>query len=308
MVIIISCSQVELINAQIEKLKKSNLSEVNEFTYSFYDRNFVDITDIIEDLETVSFFDKRMVVVKNFDYKDTEVLEKYIKNSDNEDVTLVLTFEAVDKRSSLYKLIKSKGQLIEIKDVDKKDKSRVIRKMFESREVSIYDDAFNEFVSRVDFDLTLIKNEILKLKALNKKITKEDVVHLVSKKLDDNIFDILDGILSENYNKSLETYHNLINSGYKSFQIIPTIASSLRFLYQVMVLDSEGKREEEIASILNAHPYRVKINLQNSYGYSKQKVLGLLNELFELDYGAKTGKINIDQGLELFILRREGRY
>ena len=111
-----------------------------------------------------------MVVVKNFDYKDTEILEKYIKNSDNEDVTLVLTFESVDKRSSLYKLIKSKGQLIEIKDVDKKDKHRVIQKMFESREVSIYDDALNEFINRVDFDLTLIKNEILKLKALNKKI------------------------------------------------------------------------------------------------------------------------------------------
>ena len=306
MVILISSSQNELINAQLEKLKKTNLSEINEFTYSFYDRNFIEFENIIEDLETVSFYDRRMVVVKNFDNKDYDSLKKYIDKEDNDDVTLVLIFNAIDKKSQLYNLIKNKGKVIEISDVDKKDMARVIKKLFENHEVSIYDDALNEFISRVDFDLTLIKNEIFKLKALDKKITLEDVENLVSKKLDDNIFDILDGIINENYNKSLKTYHGLLKNGYKSVAIIPVIASSLRFIYQVKELYSEGYSNDEIAQTLKCHPYRVKINLKNSYNYSKKDILKLLDELFQLDYNIKSGKVNMDQGLELFILRREG--
>lgn len=306
MVVLLISKQSELINIQIEKLKKAKLDEINEFTYAFYDGNFVAFQDVLDELETVSFFNKRMVTIKNFDKKDIPLLKKFLKENDSEDATLVLTFNELDKKDELYHLIKNNGQIIEINDVDKKDEYKVVKKMFESKEVKIDEEALNEFLNRVDFDLTLIKNEILKLKALEHKVSLEDVKNLVSRKIDDNVFDILDGILKEDYEKSLQTYNDLVKRGYKASNLIPIIASSLRFIYQIKCLASKNNSNDEIANILKVHPYRVKVNLKNSYSYSKDDIMALLDELFNIDYNIKTGKISDDQALTLFILRREG--
>ena len=56
MVVLLISKQSELINIQIEKLKKAKLDEINEFTYAFYDGNFVAFQDVLDELETVSFF------------------------------------------------------------------------------------------------------------------------------------------------------------------------------------------------------------------------------------------------------------
>ena len=64
-----------------------------------------------------------------------------------------------------------------------------------------------------------------------------------------------------------------------------------------------GYSEKDIASTLKIHPYRVKLAIQNSRNYSKETLLNYLYNLAIIDIDIKTGKINKDLALELFILK-----
>ena len=74
-------------------------------------------------------------------------------------------------------------------------------------------------------------------------------------------------------------------------------------MYQVKQLYLNGYTENDIAKILNIHPYRVKLASQNSRKYDSDILIDYLKQLSDLDINIKTGKIDKNLGLELFILK-----
>lgn len=86
-------------------------------------------------------------------------------------------------------------------------------------------------------------------------------------------------------------------------KIIIILANQFRIMYQSKELLKKGYTEKDIASILKIHPYRVKLAIQNGRSYSSKTLLKYLNDLADIDIGIKTGKLNKDLALELFILK-----
>ena len=80
------------------------------------------------------------------------------------------------------------------------------------------------------------------------------------------------------------------------------LANQFRIMYQSKEMSKEGKNNNEIASILEIHPYRVKLALEKSYKYNSDDLLKKLYRLSEMDIDIKTGKINKFLAIELFIL------
>ena len=68
------------------------------------------------------------------------------------------------------------------------------------------------------------------------------------------------------------------------------------------ILRELGYSEHEISDILEIHEFRVKKALEKSRNYTDKKILSKLEELADLDYNIKSGNIDKDIGLELFIL------
>lgn len=60
--------------------------------------------------------------------------------------------------------------------------------------------------------------------------------------------------------------------------------------------------ENNIASILKIHPYRVKLANQNAKKYDADTLLTYLKKLADLDIDIKTGQIDKTLGLELLII------
>ena len=73
-------------------------------------------------------------------------------------------------------------------------------------------------------------------------------------------------------------------------------------MYQVKQLYLNGYTENNIASILKIHPYRVKLAAQNSKKYDSDILLNYISKLANLDINIKNGKIDKKLGLELFII------
>ena len=293
------------INEEIKKITK-NIDKIN---ITKYDLNTDDIKDIINDAETYSLFqEKKAIIIENANMftgstsKDADNIEKYIEN-ENPQTTLILTVrgEKIDSRKKITKLLQKKGKIIELNEDINID--NLIKKEF--KDYKIDNKTLMLFKNRVGTNPLIIENEINKIKLYkdNNEITEEDILKVTSKTVEIDIFKLIDDIVKRNKEEGIEIYHEMLKINEEPLKIVIMLANQFRIMYQSKELMLKGYTEKDIASLLKIHPYRVKLALQNSRNYSSKTLLKYLNELADIDIGIKTGKINKDLALELFILK-----
>ena len=294
------------INEEIKKITKKQ----DQMNISKHDLNNTPLKLIIDDAQTVSMFeDKKTVIVDNANMftgttsKDSDIIENYL-NHINENTVLILIVhnEKLDTRKKITKLIKKIGIVKEFND--ETNPAVIVKKLL--KDYNINDKTINLFIDRVGNNPLIIQNEINKIKIYkgnNKTISDEDILNLTTKIIDIDIFKLIDYIIKKNKNKALELYHEMIKMNEEPIKILVILANQFRIMYQSKELLKKGYSEKDIASILKIHPYRVKLAIQNSRSYPSEVLLKHLNNLADIDIGIKTGKLNKNLALELFMLK-----
>lgn len=291
---------------EIKKITKN----YDELSISKYDLNNAIMQDIISDAQTVSLFaDKKIIIVDNANIftalinKDTDILIEYL-NQINPNTTLIFIVhnDKIDSRKKITKLIKKIGTIKEFND--DLNPLNIIKEKF--KDYNIDQKTINLFLNRVGSNPLIIKNEIKKIKLYknnDKTITENDIINITTKKIDIDIFKLIDYIIKKDKEKALELYEEMLKANEEPIKIIVILANQFRIMYQSKELLKKGYTEKDIASTLKIHPYRVKLAIQNSRNYSNKTLLKYLNNLADIDIGIKTGSLNKDNVLELFILK-----
>lgn len=294
------------IEEEIKKLSKG----IDEMNISKYDLNNDMLSLALEDAKTMSLFgDKKLVIVDNANMftgstsKDSELIEEYL-NHINENTTLVLIVhnDKLDTRKKITKLIKRVGKVQEFND--ELDTTSLVRRLF--KDYNIDYKTIQLFIDRVGNNPLIIQSEINKIKIYkdnDKNITEEDILNLTAKLIEIDIFKLIDYIVRKNKEKALELYYEMLKMNEEPIKIVVILANQFRIMYQSKELLKKGYSEKDIASTLKIHPYRVKLAIQNSRNYTSDILLKNLNALADIDIGIKTGTINKDLALELFILK-----
>ena len=294
------------IEEEIKKLSK----DIDEMNISKYDLNNDMLSLALEDAKTISLFgDKKLVIVDNANMftgstsKDSELIEEYL-NHINENTTLVLIVhnDKLDTRKKITKLIKKVGKVQEFND--ELDTTSLVRRLF--KDYNIDYKTIQLFIDRVGNNPLIIQNEINKIKIYkdnDKNITEEDILNLTAKLIEIDIFKLIDYIVRKNKEKALELYYEMLKMNEEPIKIVVILANQFRIMYQSKELLKKGYSEKDIANTLKIHPYRVKLAIQNSRNYTSDILLKNLNALADIDIGIKTGTINKDLALELFILK-----
>ena len=294
------------INEEIKKICKN----INEMNISRYDLNNDLLSLAIEDAQTLSLFeDKKVVIIENADMftgstsKDSEIVQKYLDNI-NENTTLIFIVhnDKLDTRKKITKLIKEKGKVLEYND--ELDTISLVRKLFKGYNIDYK--TINLFIDRIGNNPLIIQNEINKIKIYkgnDKNITDEDILNLTIKLIEIDIFKLIDYIVKKDKEKALELYYEMLKMNEEPIKIVVILANQFRIMYQAKELFKKGYSEKDIASILKIHPYRVKLAIQNGRNYTSETLLKYLNDLANIDIGIKTGTLNKDLALELFILK-----
>lgn len=161
------------------------------------------------------------------------------------------------------------------------------------------------FINRVGNNLSILKEEIDKLKLYKddeKVITQKDIEQLTHKNIDTDIFKLIDSILSTRKKEALESLEEMMKYGEEPIAIIVMLANQFRIMYQSKQLLKKGYSEREIANLLEIHEFRVKKALEKGRKYSSDEILKKLEDLADLDYQIKSGQLDKNIGLELFIL------
>lgn len=259
-----------------------------------YDLDEINISDVINDLDTYGFFnEKKVIYASNATFLTTtkseiehhiDSLIKYINNpSDN---ILIISCSKLDGKKNICKLIKEKFECVTISS-EPKD---YIKKKTNGYKITY--DTINYLLYTIGEDIDRLDNELEKLllyKFDSKEITRNDIDLIVVKKVDDNIFDLIDAIIKKNKKKSLMIYNEMINYGEEVFKILISLSNQIRLIYQVKVL--RNKQDLEIAEILNLkNPRQVYAIRQKISNYTKEELLDYLYKLALIDEELKLGK------------------
>lgn len=290
------------IRKEIEKILK-NKESINISKYDLLEN---DINTVINDALTMSLFDENKIIICEnaiiftSQEKANVDLEKYLE-SPNPSAIIIFTLnsEKIDERKKITKLLKQNGVLKSFSNVSvEKFVSNLLK------DYQVTNKEINLLIDRVGKNLDILSNEIEKIILFkeDKIITENDIINLTHKTVDTDVFNLIDYIVTKNVKNALEVYYELILRGEEPLKIIIMLSNQFRLIFQSKFLKNKGYSEKDIASILAVHPYRVKLALQKANKYSSKTLLKYLNELATLDIKVKSGDVNKENALELFIL------
>jgi len=154
-----------------------------------------------------------------------------------------------------------------------------------------------------------MSNECDKLKnyKLNgKTITTTDIKELVTKKLGDSkelTFAFSRSLALKDKKDALIKYRELRSYNIEPLSIIGLLASQIRIIYQVKLLEKGKLTSKEIASQLGEKSdYRITKTRELTKLYSENELLKLMQELANIDYRIKTTDVDANSLIELYIL------
>ena len=301
-----------LLEKKIEEIiKKEN---IDDFSINKYDLENDSLTTILEDAATISMFgDKKGIVVANSYIftgttkkeinQNTDLLLEYLEHQNTDTICIFWTMsEKLDERKKITKQIKKNGVVIEI--AVNKNLNSFIKDLF--AEYQVDSNTLQLFIDRVGENLQILNQECQKIKTYKGEdliITEEDVLNLTTKNIDIDIFKLIENIILKNKKQALEAYQEMIKQKEEPIKIVIMLANQFRIMYQSKELNKKGYTSNDIASILEIHPYRVKLALEKSRNFSSSILLHYLEELADLDSNIKNGLVDKNLALELFMLQ-----
>ncbi|MBR1717784.1 MAG: DNA polymerase III subunit delta [Bacilli bacterium] len=296
-----------LIKKELDKIKSH--FDINDI--SFYDMDNIKLNDIVDDANSMSLFSTSRLIIIDNSYifttlskkrDDIKYLENYINNP-NKNTTLVfiINSETLDNRKKIVSLIKEKGNVIEFNS--NFDINSIVKEMFGNYQIDSNDIRF--LISRVGNNLNLLNQEINKIKTYkcdDLKINRNDIINLTHKTVDIDIFHLIENIILNNKDKALESYYEMIKVGEEPIKIIVMLSNQFRLMYQVKKLSLKRNNISDMMKILGQKKYTIEKALEKSRKYNEDIILKKLYQLADLDIKIKSGMINKNIALELFIL------
>ena len=302
-----------LIDEKVNDIINNNNYETEDIIRFNLDENSVN--DLLIEASTVNMFsNKKLIICDNSSFlsssskiseEELNNLSKYIENS-FEDVKIIFIVreEKIDQRKKITKLIQKNSKVFECNKIDNYKLNPYLYDYITSNGYSISSSSIDFLIEKVGYDLSNIIKELEKLfiyKDKDKKITREDIDSVITRNIDNNIFNLSNAIVNKEKSKIISIYNDLIKSGEDPIKLIVTLSNQIRLVLQVKLMRNSGYSENEIVNTLKEHPYRIKLAMNNNYQVSELK--RILLDLSNLDYDIVCGNIDKYFALEMFLMK-----
>lgn len=290
-------------NEILSKIKKEDTEIIK------YDLLETPIERVVEDLDTYNFLCSKKIVIATNAYflsgdkprlaieHNLTKYEKYLNNPSPDNV-LIISCEKLDNRKKIVDLTKKNSKVIDMNI----NLVALIKSNLEDFSISSKDIDF--LIEYLAGDSARCISELEKLKLYKfdeKEITRDDIINIVTKTVDDNVFTLADSIIKKDKKKAIEIYQEMVLHNQKASDIIPLVASKFRLMYQVKILDKTMYSSDDIAKTLGVKKYPVELTRDIARKYKDEEILKFLNMLAELDYNIKTNKMYEGVAFEQFI-------
>lgn len=270
-----------------------------------------DADELIRLADTMPFFaERRLILVEDsgFFKNASEALVQYLPSMPGT-TCLVFVESEVDKRSKLYKKVKSLGYAAEMGRQDSAQLGRWAGGILSKEGKKITGHTMELFLSMAGDDMENIRMELEKLISYTwgrEVITDEDVEAVCTVRVSNRIFEMVSAIVSQQTRRAMELYEDLLTLKEPPMRILFLIARQFNQLLQVKELTEKGLERKTIASRLKLQPFVVGKVIPQARQFSRDQILSYVNLCVEAEEAVKTGRLSDRLAVELLITRQYG--
>ena len=214
--------------------------------------------------------------------------------------------EDLDMRIALFTHLGKNGSVEEYPFLKETDIVRWIGECARALQVTIDNRAAYRLLSMVGTNGRTILNELTKLATYVRPSghIDESVVDLmVTDDTEENMFAFVDALAARKRGFALAKLRHLLADGQPAQYIIYMIARQVRILLQVQALDAQRLRANDIAAKVGLRPgFLTDKAIEQARGFSKIDLERLHERVLSLDHKSKTGGIDVNAGLDLFVM------
>lgn len=311
-------TETYFINETLQLLTSEALEEEDrEFNVVAYDLEEVYVEEALEDARTLPFFGERKIIIiksplfltaqKEKLEQNIKALEQYITEpSPFAIIVFVAPYEKLDERKKITKLLKKTAEVVEANAMQVQDVQKWIANRAKEAHVDIEDAAAVLLLELTGGNVTVLAKEMDKLTlyvGIGGEIKVDLVADLVPKSVEQNVFALTEKVVKRDIAGAMRILEGLFTQQEEPIKLLALLVSQFRLLYQVKELQQRGYGQNQIASHIGVHPYRVKLAMNQTNAFSFEALKKIIHELAEADYSMKTGKMDKQLVLEFFVMR-----
>lgn len=311
-----------LIDNAIKVLKSTLNPSMIDFNLEIIDGKETNLSQITNCIETLPFMDERKIVIvkdfellqgkkKNFTDSDEEIFLKHLENISQTTTLVFLAYGEIDKRKSLVKKINKIGIVHNCDKLADMELFKWIKREFNKNEVDIDNQEIMYFIEQEGYrdknsekTLSDLLNEIKKIVAFtgkSNKVTKEIIDKLSSKKVENDIFKLIEYIGERKASSAMKILNDMLSEGESVLGIFAMISRQFRLIMQVRQLQNQGHTQKSISQRLNIQGFIVSKALRQASNFSDEIIIEILNYILESDYNIKRGLIREKLSMEILI-------
>lgn len=291
-----------------EKLLKALNPQEDTMNFSRYEGKGIEIRELIDLCETMPFFSERRIVLledTGFFKNKCEELADYLKELPDY-LYLVFVESEVDKRSRMYKGVKSAGRICEFARQDEKTLMRWAAGLLgkEGRKITQRDMEF--FISRTGTDMGNLRMELEKLITYTMGrdiVTAQDIEEVCVIRTENRIFEMVRAVADRNQKRALELYYDLLALKEPPMRILFLLARQFRQLLEAKEMSAEGASQNEIVSRLGIPVFAVRNTLACARAYTIEELRQAVEDFAEGEEAVKTGRLGDMLSVELLIVK-----
>lgn len=291
-----------------QKLKHALSKPDDTMNTAFFQGKDIKPGEIIDLAETLPFFaDRRLIVIENSGvFKSaSEELAAYMKEI-ADTTCFVFTEEEVDKRSKMYKAVKSAGRVVEFARQPEKILVQWILGRLKKENKKITQPVLQLFLTKTGNDMENIEKELEKLLCYTMDreiITPEDVEAVCVTQTTGKIFDMVNAIAEKKQKQALELYYDLLALKEPPMRILFLIARQFQILFQVKELTRQNHDNKFIAAKAGIPEFTVRRNQAQAGSFSLEQLRRAVEDCVQAEEDVKTGNMNDRMSVELLIVK-----
>lgn len=320
----------------VSEIKSKYVNEAAElFDFMKMDGDTAKSAEIIRSCETLPMMsERRIVIIEGMPMKanqlrtkaldsassDTKAAEDepadaldelaaYFENFPNTAMLIIVCADEPDKRKRFFKAAKKYGSEYDFSKLDRRTLMGFIKKRFSELGcsgsdiiISMIVDVSGYLDKETDIDLDRLLNDVRAIAAHSDgAVSENDVRQSISGNNQVYIFDFTDAMMSGRKGDALAMLRQMLDNGENEFMLLGMICSQLETLLLASEMYEAGYSYKDAAIKLKMHEYRIKLAYQKVLNYNSGKIKKLLMDAYAIDRNVKTGLMDINVGLELFV-------
>ncbi len=319
-VVIITGDEKYLVDWAIQSLIDKFVNKaVEDMDKTYFSVESLDVEKIKEACETMPFMSERKVVI---------VQEKSLKNNGESKIKKSQLDEIIEYLNCVPEmclLILSgrafENNLKQIKKIDgikhfnfetlfEKDLKLFIKKRFKENNKEISPAVLNRVIQNSgyfnresNYNLYDLQNDISKISAYSSsdEISLGDVETVISGNIESHIFALIESISIGRKDHGLILLKQITFKEKGIYRILSLIISQFEIMLKVKDMKDDGYSFLEMKKFLKIHEYRIKKASSVVNRYTSEKLKKILIKAYEIDKEIKTGMLDENLAMEIFI-------